>query len=199
MYKNFLKRVIDIIIGIMAFPFVVVISLIVWIFIKLDDGGPLFYMADRIGRYGKTFKMFKYRSMKVNAPDIKMADGNSYNSEDDVRVTKVGKFLRKTSIDEIPQFLNVLFGQMSLIGPRPDSLNGMELYPEKEMQAVQVRPGITGWNQVIKRNSATAIEKLDNDIYYVNHLTFMLDVKIFILTIKNVLAHRNVYREEPSN
>lgn len=196
MYKHFFKRFFDLIIGIVAFPFVALLSLIILVLIKLDDGGPLFYMAERLGKNGRIFKMFKYRSMKVNSPDIRLADGNSFNSANDDRVTKVGKFLRKTSIDEIPQFLNVLLGQMSLIGPRPDDIIGMDLYPEKEIIATQVKPGITGWNQVINRNSASAIEKLDNDIYYVEHMSFLFDVKIIWLTIKNVLQQKNVYRKD---
>lgn len=194
MYQHFFKRLFDIIVGLIAFPFVLILCLGVWIAIKLDDGGPLFYMADRLGRDCKPFKMYKFRSMKVNAPDIRLEDGNTYNAVNDERVTKTGKFLRKTSLDEVPQFFNVLFGQMSLIGPRPDTKLGLELYPEEEKKAMLVKPGITGWNQVIKRNSATAIEKLQNDIYYVEHLSFSLDIRIIWLSIKNVLGQKNVYR-----
>lgn len=151
-------------------------------------------MAERLGRDCKPFKMYKFRSMKVNAPDIRLEDGSTFNATDDPRVTKVGKFLRKTSIDEIPQFLNVLFGQMSFIGPRPDTKVGLQMYPEEEKSAMRVKPGITGWNQVTKRNSATAIEKLQNDIFYVENLSFSLDMKIIWLSIKNVLGQKNVYR-----
>ena len=112
MYKLFLKRFFDLIIGLCAFPFVLILCLVVWVAIKIDDDGPLFYMAERLGKGCKPFRMYKFRSMKVNAPDIRLEDGSTFNGEDDPRVTKVGRFLRTTSIDEIPQFLNVLFGQM---------------------------------------------------------------------------------------
>ena len=115
---NKVKRVIDFCISLII---VLLLLVIVGIAIKLEDRGPIFYMGERIGYHGKIFKMFKFRSMKVNAPDLRYADGSTYNSEDDPRVTKVGRFLRKTSIDEIPQLLNVLIGDMALIGPRPDS------------------------------------------------------------------------------
>jgi len=120
MYKHFFKGLFDFILSLIAFPFLILIIFIVGIMIKIDDGGPIFYTAKRIGKNGKLFKMVKFRSMKVNAPDIRLADGSTYNGEDDPRVTKIGKILRKTSIDELPQILNVLTFKMSFIGPRPD-------------------------------------------------------------------------------
>lgn len=172
MYKHFFKRLIDFIIALIAFPFVLLLCIFVWIAIKLDDGGPLFHMASRIGKNGHIFKMFKFRSMIVNAPDLRMEDGSTYNAEDDPRVTKVGKFLRKTSLDEIPQLLNVLIGDMALIGPRPDSAFYLEYYTPEERVILTVRPGISGWNQAINRNSVGTKEKLQADIYYVEHLSF---------------------------
>ena len=194
MYKNFIKRLIDFIIAIIAFPFVLLLCIFVWIAIKLDDGGPLFHMAKRIGKGGRIFKMFKFRSMIVNAPDLRMEDGSTFNSEDDPRVTKVGKFLRRTSLDEIPQLLNVLIGDMALIGPRPDSAYYLEYYTPEERVILTVRPGITGWNQAVNRNSVGTKEKLQADIYYVNHLSFTFDLKVIWLTIKTVLSHKDVYR-----
>lgn len=194
MYKHFLKRLIDFIIALIAFPFVLLLCVFVWIAIKLDDGGPLFHMASRIGKGGKIFKMYKFRSMIVNAPDLRMEDGSTYNAEDDPRVTKVGKFLRKTSLDEIPQLLNVLIGDMALIGPRPDSAFYLEYYTPEERVILTVRPGITGWNQAINRNSVGTKEKLQADIYYVEHLSFLFDCKVIWLTIKTVLSHKDVYR-----
>lgn len=194
MYKNFFKRFIDLIISIIALPFVIIVCIFVGIAIKLDDGGPVFHMASRIGRNGRIFKMFKFRSMIVNAPDLRMADGSTYNSSDDPRVTKVGKFLRKTSIDEIPQLINVFLGDMALIGPRPDSAFYLEHYTPEERIILTVRPGITGWNQAINRNSVGTKEKLQADIYYVNNLSFLFDVKVIFLTIKAVLSHKDVYR-----
>ncbi len=132
--------------------------------------------------------------MIVNAPDLRMEDGSTYNAEDDPRVTKIGKFLRKTSLDEIPQLLNVLLGDMALIGPRPDSAFYLDHYTEEERIILTVRPGITGWNQVINRNSVGTKEKLQADIFYVRNLSFLLDCKILFLTVKTVLKHKDVYR-----
>lgn len=196
MYKHLFKRLIDFVVSLFAFPFVLLLCLFVGIAIKLEDNGPVFYMASRIGKNGKIFRMFKLRSMKVDAPDLKMADGSTYNAADDPRVTKVGRFLRKTSLDEIPQLLNVLLGQMALIGPRPDSAFYLEHYTPEEKVILTVRPGITGWNQAVNRNSVGTKEKLQADIYYVEHLSFRFDCKVIWLTIRTVLSHRNVFRSE---
>ena len=194
MYKNFFKRFIDFCVALVAMPFVLLLCAGVWVAIKLDDGGPLFHMASRIGKDGRIFKMYKFRSMIVDAPDLRMADGSTYNSADDPRVTQVGKFLRKTSLDEIPQLINVLIGDMALIGPRPDSAFYLEHYTPEERVILTVRPGITGWNQAINRNSVGTKEKLQADIYYVEHLSVMFDCKVIWLTIKSVLSHKDIYR-----
>ena len=194
MYKHFFKRLIDFCIALIAIPFVLLLCFAVWIAIKVDDGGPLFHMASRIGKNGRIFKMFKFRSMMVNAPDIRMEDGSTYNAEDDPRVTRVGNFLRRTSLDEIPQLINVLIGDMALIGPRPDSAFYLEYYTPEERVILTVRPGITGWNQAINRNSVGTKEKLQADIYYVDRLSFLFDCKVIWLTIKTVLSHKDVYR-----
>lgn len=192
---NKVKRVIDFSISLIILPIVLLLLVIVGIAIKLEDRGPIFYMGERIGYHGKIFKMFKFRSMKVNAPDLRYADGSTYNSEDDPRVTKVGRFLRKTSIDEIPQLLNVLIGDMALIGPRPDSAFYLSEYTDEERVILNVRPGITGYNQAINRNAVGTKEKLKNDIYYVQNMSFFFDVKIIFMTIKCVLFSKNVYRD----
>ena len=119
MYKMFFKRAIDILLSLIALPFVLLVVAIMAVFIYLEDRGPVFYNATRRGRNGKNFKMFKLRSMYVNSPDLKNADGSTFNSDKDPRVTKVGRFMRKTSVDELPQILNVLIGDMSFVGPRP--------------------------------------------------------------------------------
>lgn len=136
--------------------------------------------------------MLKFRSMKVNAPDIRLADGSTYNGDDDPRVTKVGKFMRNTSIDEIPQFLNILVGDMSLIGPRPDPLDWLDIYKGHDKAILTVKPGITGYNQAYFRNSVDGMEKLKNDVYYADHISFMLDVKIVFKTVKTVFFRENV-------
>lgn len=192
MYRHFFKRIFDIIIGLCAFPFVLLFILIFGPIIWLQDIGSIFYAGKRIGRNGKLFGMLKFRSMKVNAPDIRMANGDTYNGDDDPRVTKIGRFMRKTSIDEIPQFLNVLVGQMSFIGPRPDLPDILEVYQKEYPDILTIKPGITGYNQAYFRNSIDGAEKMKNDDYYAKHLTFWVDVKIVFKTIKTVLFRENI-------
>lgn len=195
MYERFIKRLIDFLIALVAFPFFLILFILVAICIVLDDGFPIFYNADRIGRNGKLFKMYKFRSMKKNAPDIRLADGSTYNGEDDPRVTRIGKILRKTSIDELPQLLNMLKGDMSLIGPRPDPPDWLDKYPENIKVFLKVRPGLTGYSQALFRNSADAESKMKNDAYYATHCTFSMDFKIFIKSIMVVLGHENTYKD----
>ena len=192
MYVHFFKRLIDLIVALCAFPFFCVIYIILAPFYLFMDRGAMFYSGKRIGQYGKPFPMYKFRSMKENAPDIRLKDGSTYNGDDDPRVTKLGRFLRKTSLDEIPQILNVLKGDMSWIGPRPDPLDWLDKYNEEERVFLNVRPGITGYNQAYYRNSANAQEKINNDVYYAKNISFALDVKIIFKTIKTVLFRENV-------
>lgn len=196
MYVHFFKRLFDLIIGLIALPFVLIAICIFGPIIYFEDKGPIFYKAQRIAKGGKSFSMLKFRSMRVNAPDIRLEDGSTYNGDDDPRVTKIGKFMRNTSIDEIPQFLNILFGQMSLIGIRPDPLDWLEKYNEHEKVILTVKPGITGYNQAYYRNSADGALKLKNDVYYAENISFALDVKIVFRTIKTVLCHENVNIDE---
>ncbi len=195
MYSKGIKRILDFIIGLIALPFIIVITLIMAPIIYFNDKGPIFYNASRLGRNGKPFKMYKFRSMMVNAPDIRNKDGSTYNGDDDPRVTKVGRFMRKTSIDELPQFLNVLLGDMSLIGPRPDPLDDMEIYTEYQKKKLNVRPGITGYNQAYYRNSVEQNEKFEHDVYYAENISFFLDIKIFFKTIATILTRDNVYND----
>lgn len=195
-YQKYIKRLLDILISLIALPFVAVVVLITAAAIVIDDGFPVFYNANRIGKDRKEFKMFKLRSMKRNAPDLRMADGSTYNAPDDPRLTRVGRFLRKSSIDELPQVINVLLGQMSFIGPRPDLPDEALLYDEEEWHRLDVRPGITGYSQAYFRNSIPTKEKYKNDLYYVQHVSFALDVKILCHTIKAVIGSEGVYAQE---
>lgn len=192
MYTHFIKRIFDIIIGLCAFPFVLIAICVFGPIIYFEDKGPIFFKAQRIAKGGNPFSMLKFRSMKVNAPDIRLEDGSTYNGNDDPRVTKIGKFMRNTSIDEIPQFMNVLLGQMSLIGIRPDPLDWLEKYSEHERIILTAKPGITGYNQAYFRNNVDGLVKLKNDVYYAKNISFALDCKIFFKTIKTVLFHENV-------
>lgn len=193
MYKKFLKRAIDILLSLIALPFVLLAIIVMAPFIWLEDRGPIFYNAERRGKDGKTFKMFKLRSMYLNAPDIKNADGSTFNSDNDPRVTKIGRIMRKTSVDELPQILNVLIGDMSFIGPRPTlAVRPYEELPEINKKRLQVRPGITGYAQAYYRNSITQDEKFKHDCYYVDNVSFVLDVKILFQTVFSVLKRENI-------
>lgn len=193
MYRHFFKRLIDLVLSLIAFPFFLLILIPVAIAIKLDDGGPIFYKSARVGIGFKKFGMYKFRSMKVNAPDLRNADGGTYNAADDYRVTKVGKFLRETSIDEIPQLLNIIKGEMSIIGPRAGDWESVNTYEEDEKDKCKVVPGLTGYCQAYFRNSASVREKRLKDAWYANNVSFILDVKIFFKTIITVLKHENLY------
>lgn len=193
-YRDYIKRAIDIVISLIALPFIVLVGIPIAMAIKIEDGGSVFFLGPRYGKDMKKFKMLKFRSMKMNAKDIRNADGTTYNSAQDDRQTKIGKILRKTSLDELPQFINVLIGDMSFIGPRPSPMGNEATYTDFVKKKFQVRPGITGYNQALKRNSATLDERYKNDVYYAEHVSFGLDVKIIFMTIKSVLKRENIYR-----
>lgn len=178
-------------------PFVLIVVAIFAPIIYFTDRGPIFYNAQRAGRNGKTFKMFKFRSMYVNAPDLRNADGSTFNAEDDPRVTLIGKIMRKTSIDELPQLLNVLIGDMSFVGPRP-TLPGLEYekYDDVRKKRASVRPGITGYAQAYYRNSITQEEKFRYDCEYVDKISFLLDMRVLIKTFVSVLGHKNIFVEQ---
>ncbi|WP_103064167.1 sugar transferase [Actinomyces qiguomingii] len=193
-YARYGKRALDVTAAIAVMPVLGALTLGVGAAIKLDDGGPVFYRQERWGRHGRPFRIFKFRSMSVGAPDIRNADSSSVASRTDARVTRVGRVLRSTSIDEVPQFLNVLNGTMSLIGPRPNlATKPLDRMGADERRRLTVRPGITGYNQAFYRNSTTLPERYAADCYYVDHLSFGLDVRIVLKTIQTVLTGRSVY------
>jgi len=198
-YKKILKRAIDFILSLFALPFFVIIYVLVGIAIKLDDGGPIFYCGERLGKDLKLFKMYKFRSMKVNAPDLRNTDGSTFNSSHDIRVTRVGQVIRKWSIDEVPQILNIFMGDMALIGPRPSPCGNMHLYSEDYLRKFTVRPGITGYTQAYFRNSVSSEEKQKSDIYYVDNLSFSLDLRIFFKTISTVLKREGIYTNQDTH
>ena len=195
MYQHFFKRVLDLIIGILVMPLLLLLVIILGPIINLEDKGPIFYNAPRVGKNGKEFIMYKFRSMKVNAPDLVMEDGSTYNGADDPRMTKIGAFMRRTSLDEMPQFLNVVIGNMSVIGPRPDLKRETELYEGNEGDKLLVKPGITGYAAAYGRNSLPWRDRLKMDVYYVHNQNFLFDVKIFFKTIETVFKQEGVYVE----
>lgn len=193
MYKYFFKRLIDLVFSIILLPFLLVLILVVAIVIKAEDKGPVFYTANRLGKDEKIYKMYKFRTMKVNAPDLRNPDGSTFNSEEDPRLLKTGKIFRKTSVDEIPQILNVLFGNMSIIGPRPDLPEHIKQYSKEEKEKLTVLPGLTGYNQAYFRNSIEWSERKKNDVYYARNISFLFDCRIFLKTIQTVLFRKNVF------
>lgn len=196
MYRNFFKRIFDLILSIIALPFWLVILFIIAPIIYMQDKGPIFYNAPRLGKDGQTFKMYKFRSMKMNAPDLRNEDGSTFNSEDDPRLTKIGKIIRKTSLDETPQLLNIIKGDMSIIGPRPDLPEHLVLYEGNEFRKLEVRPGVTGYNQAYFRNTIPWKERIKNDIYYIDHLTVWIDIKVFFKTAASVLKKEAIFVEQ---
>lgn len=195
MYKNVFKPLIDFIGALLMLPFVLMVIIIFAPIIWLTDKGPVFYNANRAGKDYKPFKMFKLRSMYVNSPDLKNPDGSTFNSDNDPRVTPIGRFLRKTSLDEFPQFLNVLKGDISFIGPRPklwhSEMNVCDM-DEDRRKSYSVKPGITGYAQAYYRNSITQDEKFHWDAYYAEHISLVMDCKIILQTLVSVLGRRNI-------
>ncbi|WP_297987412.1 sugar transferase [uncultured Anoxybacillus sp.] len=183
----YIKRGMDILFVLLATPFALPIVLLFAALIKLETPGPAFFFQERVGLHGRNFQVIKLRSMGVNAEK----NGAQWATKNDPRVTKVGAFIRKTRIDELPQLLNVLKGEMSLIGPRPERPVFTEKF-SKEIPGfkdrLQVKPGITGWAQVNGGYDITPREKLELDRYYIQHMSFWLDVKILFKTVKVCLT-----------
>lgn len=192
-YQIVIKRMIDILVCIILLPAIILITIPIAIAIKVEDRGPVFYRSRRLGKGFKQFDMLKFRSMKVNAPDLRNSDGSTYNSKEDDRVTRVGRFIRETSLDELPQCFNVLLGHMSLIGPRAGDVESKDTYREDEKDKMLVRPGISGYTQAYYRNNLGVREKRLYDAWYAHNVSFGLDVKIFFKTIATVLKRENVY------
>ncbi|MEJ8777874.1 sugar transferase [Pseudogracilibacillus sp. ICA-222130] len=191
-YQRF-KRLLDILLSILLLPLFLILYIVIGTLIKLEDNGPVIYKGERIGKRNKKFFMYKFRSMKVDAPNILNADGSTFNSENDPRVTKIGKFIRESSIDEIPQIINVLRGDMSFIGPRASLYSVLSTFEEKEKDKMKVRPGITGYTQAYYRNGLSNKEKRLKDAWYANNVSFFLDLKIILKTIQMVIKKENIY------
>lgn len=187
MYKNCFKRVIDFVIVLMAlliiWPFLLIIY--IWLTIVNKGAGAIFYQ-ERPGKDGKIFKVMKFKSMT----DERDANGNLL--PDAQRLTKVGNFVRATSIDELPQLINVLKGDMALIGPRPLRVHYLPLYSKEQARRHEVRPGITGWAQVNGRNNISWTKKFELDVWYVDHCSLLTDIKVILLTIKKVLLREDI-------
>lgn len=187
MYKHFFKRLIDFILVLCVLLMIWPIFLFITIWLHFaNKGAGAFFFQERPGKDEKIFKVIKFKSMT----DERDENGNLLPDKD--RITTVGKFVRKTSIDELPQLINVLKGDMALIGPRPLLPEYLPYYTERERLRHTVRPGISGWAQVNGRNNVTWDQKLELDVYYVEHLSFWMDVRVLLSTIKNVLRAKDV-------
>lgn len=187
MYKFFLKRTIDFLLSLLGFIIISPIFLLLWIWLSIaNKGAGAFFFQERPGKDEKIFKVIKFKTMN----DRKDASGNLL--PDAQRLTKVGKFVRSTSLDEIPQLLNVIKGDMSLIGPRPLLVQYLPLYNDMQRRRHQVRPGITGWAQVNGRNAISWEQKFAYDVWYVDNVSLSLDVKILLMTIQKVFKREGI-------
>ena len=187
MYKRFFKRLIDFCIVFIVLVSIWPILLIVTIWLHfVNKGAGAFFFQERPGKGGKIFKIVKFKTMTDEC------DVNGNLLPDEMRLTKVGKFVRSTSIDELPQFWNVLVGDMSLIGPRPLLVQYLPLYSKEQARRHEVRPGISGWAQCHGRNSLSWSEKFALDVWYVDHCTLMTDIKVVLITIKKVLVRDGI-------
>lgn len=187
MYRKYIKRVLDIIISGIALVCFCWLFAIIAIAIKIDSKGPVIFKQKRLGLNGEVYNIYKFRSMKVGAEK-----SGVYSNSQDTRVTKVGKILRATSFDELPQLINMLLGDMSLIGPRPPLTYhpwSIEEYTCEQLRMFEVRPGMTGWAQIHGRKNVEWHRRIELNVWYVDHISFWLDVKIFFLTIFKVLVN----------
>lgn len=185
-YRNFFKRLIDFFVSLTGFIILLPVFIILTILLAIANNGKPFFFQQRPGKNEKVFRVIKFKTMN----DKRDKDGNLL--PDAERLTTIGKFVRKTSLDEIPQLLNVIKGDMSLIGPRPLLVSYLPLYNAQQRRRHEVRPGITGWAQVNGRNAISWEEKFKYDVYYVDHLSFMLDCKILWLTFIKVLKSEGI-------
>ena len=186
MYKNFIKPVIDFVLALVGFLFLSPVFVLVAIGLFFANDGKPFFFQLRPGKDGKIFKIIKFKTMT----DKKDENGNLLPDAD--RLTKIGSFVRKTSLDEIPQLLNVIKGDMSLVGPRPLLPKYLELYNDFQRRRNEVKPGITGWAQVNGRNSISWEKKFEYDVWYVDNVSFLLDIKILILTVLKVVKSEGI-------
>ena len=196
------KRGMDIVGGLVGCLFTLIIMIFVGPAIYIASPGPIFFAQERVGRNGRKFKMYKFRSMYMDAEKRKkelMAqnemNGLMFKMQDDPRITKVGKFIRSTSIDELPQLINILKGDMAFIGPRPLLVQYLPLYNKEQHRRHEVTPGMSGWAQVHGRNNISWAKKFEYDVYYVDHIGFVMDVKVFFITIKKVLFRDDINRD----
>lgn len=195
MYKSFIKRTIDIILSALAIVVLAIPMLIIAIVIKIDDRGPAIFKQERVGLKGKNFYIYKFRSMRVNTEHT---GSGVYSAKGDPRVTRVGKFLRASSLDELPQFFNIIRGDMSFVGPRPPLTFHpwpVNEYTDEQKRMFDVRPGVTGWAQVHGRKNVEWNERIKLNVWYVDNISFLLDIKILFITFFKVVSNADNVNE----
>lgn len=186
----FVKRLLDITISLIALIFLLPLMSLIYLSVRINLGSPAFFLQERVGKDNKIFKMIKFRTMKNST------DKNGNLLSDNERVTKFGSFLRSFSLDELPELVNILKGDMSLVGPRALLVQYLELYNDEQIRRHEVLPGLTGWAQINGRNSITWSEKFKLDVWYVDNWSFWLDIKIFFLTFWKVLKREGINQSE---
>ncbi|WP_431472770.1 sugar transferase [Nonlabens sp. SCSIO 43208] len=186
MYRNLIKPTFDILIASLAFITLLPIFILVLIFLLATNSGSPFFLQTRPGKNGRLFKIFKFKTMN----DKRKKTGELF--PDDVRLTRIGKFVRKTSLDELPQLLNVIKGDMSIVGPRPLLPEYLSLYSKEQSRRHEVKPGITGWAQVNGRNAISWQEKFKLDVWYVDNQSFLIDLNILLRTVKKVFISEGI-------
>lgn len=189
MYKRFIKRAIDVLFSFLGTVILLPVMILTAIIVKIDSKGPAIFKQERIGKNGRVFKIYKFRSMAENSEHT---GSGVYSGADDMRVTRVGRILRATSIDELPQLVNILKGDMSFIGPRPPLTYHpwpLENYTEEQFRMFEVRPGITGWAQTHGRKNVEWHERIELNVFYVDNCSFFLDMKILFLTVYKVIKN----------
>lgn len=188
------KRFFDLTVALAALIVAAPILGLIAVAIKLSSRGPVLFLQERVGRQGQIFHIVKFRSMVQHAPYIRNPDGSAYSSDTDMRVTRLGRILRRSSLDELPQLWNVVRGEMSLVGPRPELAEGMRSYRPQDFRRLDVRPGMTGWAVVHGRNDVPVSTRRELDTWYAGHAGFLLDLQILAQTLALVLRRQGIDR-----
>ena len=187
------KRAIDVVGASLALLILLPVAAVIAVVVKLGSPGPVLFKQSRLGKGGVPFTLYKFRTMRRDAPVVRNADGSAFVGEGDPRLTRAGRFLRDSTLDEIPQLLNVIKGDMSLVGPRPDLVEQLELYDEMMRRKLEVKPGMASLSLVHGRNALAWRKRAESDVYYVDHRSLLLDAKVFLMAFLLVLLRRGVY------
>ena len=188
-----MKRLLDILVSLVGLTVMAPLFAIIGLAIRLDSKGPVFFVQKRVGKDGKLFRAYKFRTMVQGAAD--QGAGLFIEGQDDPRITRVGKCLRRWSLDELPQFINILRGEMSVVGPRPTLLDQVEQYDEFQRRRLEVKPGITGWAQIHGRNLLSWPQRIEYDVWYVDNWSFRLDIEIILGTLPVLFRGEGLYAD----